>query len=75
MGGPEADARRYREKAEVFRTLAGIATSEITQGTCLHLARAYEDLAARLDLIAAVIEEHVQLSDETEAPRAGRSGV
>jgi len=58
MHNPERDAKRYRDRAEAFRAMAENAVEP--RESYLTLAKAYDDCAARLDLIAATIRELVQ---------------
>jgi len=52
MHDPEQDAKRYRDHAEEFRGLAEDAAPTPRQAY-LRLADAYDDLALRLDRVAA----------------------
>ena len=68
MHNPEQDAKRYRHRAEEFRALAEDAEPTPRLGY-LHLAKAYDELAGRLDQFAAEFRAFVY-TDGSSRPRA-----
>jgi len=58
MDNPDQDARRYRAQAQKFRTLAEDAEPRPRE-TYLHLAKAYDEVAERLDEVAVTLRVFV----------------